>query len=308
MAQSVADHYKILGVKSNATKAEIKKSYRALAKKHHPDANNGSKKAENKFKSISVAYDILSDKKKRSDYDRERSYKKQNSRASSGGPSWQDPDWGKWSNDFRQRDPGGPQQGPSQSTTDEPYVPDPNAPASGFDLQFIIDLPLETVAMGGTVPYSYEKYVNCAECEGTGELEDGPCGHCEGKKQVVEQVTVDIKIPPGVADQYTLRNKHMGGEGKNGGPPGDLFLKINTLPKPGFKRVKDDIYSYVTISPDLAEHGGPLEVKTLNSTHSIQVEEGTLTGEELRIPGEGAAILWGKKRGDLIIKFIIEDD
>jgi DnaJ-class molecular chaperone len=92
MAKAVADHYKVLGVKSNASKAEIKKSYRTLAKKYHPDANNGSKKAENKFKTISVAYEILSDKNKRSNYDRERSYKKQNSRPS-GGSSWQDPDW-----------------------------------------------------------------------------------------------------------------------------------------------------------------------------------------------------------------------
>jgi molecular chaperone DnaJ len=163
--------------------------------------------------------------------------------------------------------------------------------------------------MGGTVPYSYEKYVNCAECEGTGLLEeDEPCAHCGGKKQVVEEVTVDIKVPPGVADQYTIRNKHMGGEGKNGGPPGDLFLKVNTLPEPGFKRVKNDIYSLVSISLSLAEHGGSLDVKTLDSTTTIEVEEGTLTGEEQRIPGEGAAILWGKKRGDLIIKFIVEDD
>ena len=171
MAQSVADHYKVLGVKTNATKAEIKKSYRTLAKKYHPDANNGSKKAENKFKTIAVAYEILSDKTKRSNYDRERTYKKQNSRpsgGSSGGSSWQDPDWDKWSNDFSQRGPGGPQQEGPQGTNEEPYTPDPNAPSAGFDLQFIIDLPLATVAMGGTVPYSYEKYVNCAECEGTG--------------------------------------------------------------------------------------------------------------------------------------------
>ena len=138
--------------------------------------------------------------------------------------------------------------------------------------------------------------------------EDKPCRHCDGKKQVVEQVTVEIKIPPGVADQYTLRNEHMGGEGKNGGPPGDLYVKTNTLPEPGFKRVKTNIYSHVPITSALAEHGGPLEVKTLDSTLTIQVEEGTLTGEEHRISGEGAAILWGKKRGDLIIKFIIEDD
>jgi molecular chaperone DnaJ len=99
-----------------------------------------------------------------------------------------------------------------------------------------------------------------------------------------------------------------GGEGKNGGPPGQLFLKINTQPHPNFKRIKNDIICEVTISKQLADEGGTFNVKTLNGTQTIEVEEGTLIGEELRIRGEGAAINWGKKRGDLFIKFNIEED
>ena len=93
----------------------------------------------------------------------------------------------------------------------------------------------------------------------------------------------------------------------NDGPPGDLFLKICTKPHPVFKRKKNDIYMEVQIPPELAENGGPLDVETLDTVKTIEVEESTLTGEELRIPKNGAAILWGKKRGDLIIKFAIVD-
>jgi DnaJ-class molecular chaperone len=111
-----------------------------------------------------------------------------------------------------------------------------------------------------------------------------------------------------VANQYTLAIIKEGGEGKNGGPPGELFLKINTLPHPKFKRIRNDIISEVIISSKLADEGGTLIVETLNGSKTIQVEEGTLIGEELLIPGEGAAISWGKKRGALIIKFNIEED
>ena len=138
--------------------------------------------------------------------------------------------------------------------------------------------------------------------------EDDECPVCQGKQLKVRLVTLNVKIPPGVANQYTLAIIKEGGEGKNGGPPGELFLKINTLPHPKFKRIKNDIISEVIISRKLADEGGTLIAETLNGIKTIQVEEGTLIGEELLIPGEGAAISWGKKRGALIIKFNIEED
>jgi molecular chaperone DnaJ len=172
----------------------------------------------------------------------------------------------------------------------------------------MVDVPLPTVALGGTISYTYEKYVRCEECEGTGTCGSDECPECQGKQLVVRSVTLDVKIPPGVADQHTLAILKEGGAGRNGGPPGVLYLKICTQPHPKFKRVKNDIIQEVTISSKLAEEGGPLEIETLTATTTIQVEEATLIGEELRVPGEGAAISWGKKRGDLIIKFNIEDD
>ena len=304
MAQTTnRDYYKILGVTAKTPKKEIKQKYRELAKKFHPDSNKGSKKAEDKFKIISEAYEILSNAKKRKEYDRQRSYKKSTTRRPSGRPNWaQEPPGG-----FGRR-PSENEQAYQEPFAAEPEPIDPDMPTSGFDLQFIIDVPLPIVALGGTTPYTYEKYVKCQDCDGTGVQEDNECPHCQGKQLVVRSVTLDVKIPPGVADQYTLAIINEGGEGRNGGPPGELFLKINTQPHPKFKRIKNNIISEVIIPRKLADQGGFFKVETLNGKQTIEIEEGTLIGEEIRIRGEGAAINWGKKRGDLIIKFNIQED
>ena len=302
------DYYKILGVARDAKLREIKKKYRELAKKYHPDANNGSKKAEIQFKVLSEAYSTLGNAKKRREYDRKHP---------SRGPSrkrttedWSPPPGGRWGYGFGNYEARGRTQYDGsfdRTATEEPPPPDPDAPTRGFDLQFMIDVPFTTVALGGAVPYIYEKYVECGACVGTGESSGETCKTCEGKRRVVKEVFLDVKIPPGVADKYILRIQDEGGAGMNGGPPGDLFLKICTEPHPNFKRKKSDIYAETLISSELAEKGGTLNVETLDAVKTIEVEEGTLTGEELRLPGEGAAILWGKKRGDFIVKFAIAD-
>ncbi len=297
------DYYKILGVKKKSTLKDIKKSYRELARKFHPDTNQGSKKAEEKFKIISEAYETLRNKKKRKEYDQRSSYARRGPRT-----QWNDPG-GNYGYGYGEQQRTRQQyQEPFTQTAEEQAPLDPDMPRAGFDLQFMIDVPFVTVALGGVVPYSYEKYVNCGDCEGTGEKDDTTCETCQGKRWVVSPVTLDVKIPPGVADQYTLCIQKEGGEGLNEAPPGDLFLKVQTQPHPPFKRVKENILVEAPIPASLAENGGPLKVQTLNSTKTIEVEEGTISGEEYRIPGEGAAIMWGKKRGDLIIKFIIEDE
>ena len=299
------DYYKILGITAKTPKKDIKKKYRELAKKYHPDTNQGSKEAEDKFKIVSEAYEVLSNALKRKEYDRQRSYRTQSRpQPSRSRPAWdREPPGG-----FGRRPPPGNEQSYQEPFAAEPEPVDPNMPTSGFDLQFIIDVSLPIVALGGVIPYSYEKYVKCKDCDGSGMQGDDECSACQGKQIVVRPVTLNVKIPPGVANNYTLAIIKEGGEGKNGGPAGELFLKINTLPHPKFKRVKNDIISEVIISRQLADEGGALKVETLNGSKTIQVEEGTLIGEELLIHGEGAAISWGKKRGALIIKFNIEEN
>ena len=300
------DYYKILGVAKNAKPSEIKKSYRERAKIFHPDANKGSKKSENQFKVLSEAYGVLSNTKKRKEYDRERSQNTSSRRnPSKGWGSSGSERWGFGNQESQGRDR---RDGPfNQTAAEDPQPHDPNAPTRGFDLQFMVDVDFVTVALGGTIPYDYEKYVRCKNCEGTGEIGEKTCEECGGKRLIVREAYLDVKIPPGVADQYVLRLQNEGGEGINGGPPGDLFLKVCTKPHPIFKRKKNDIYMEVQIPPELAENGGSLDIETLDAVKTIEIEESTLTGEELRIPKNGAAILWGKKRGDLIIKFAILD-
>ncbi|MEE9258664.1 MAG: DnaJ C-terminal domain-containing protein [Nitrospinaceae bacterium] len=298
------DYYKLLEISKDASQADIKKSYRRLARKYHPDRNKGSKKSEAQFKIVSEAYEVLGNKKKRKAYDQRPAHRTRQTRT-----NWDQPggrygyDYGTHQQEREYREPF------SRTATEEPPPPDPDAPRGGFDLQFMVDVPFETVALGGTIPYSYKKYVNCPSCKGTGDNGDGTCADCDGKRWVVDSVTLNVAIPPGVADQYTLRIQHEGGEGMNGGPPGDLFLKVCTQPHPRFKRKKNDIFAEVPISAALAEKGGPLKVEILNSVKkTIQVEEATLTGEEYRIVGEGAAIMWGKKRGDFVVKFLVEEE
>ena len=170
---SQRDYYKILGVAKDARPSDIKKSYRERAKIFHPDANSGSKKSENQFKVLSEAYSILSDAKKRKEYDRKRSQKGGSRRRSSRG--WNSPGADRWGYGFGDYESQGQarQEGPfRQTAAEDPQPHDPNAPTRGFDLQFMADVEFVTVALGGTVPYSYEKYVRCENCDGSGTYDE----------------------------------------------------------------------------------------------------------------------------------------
>ncbi|MGP0565071.1 MULTISPECIES: DnaJ C-terminal domain-containing protein [unclassified Nitrospina] len=301
------DYYKILGVTKAAKMKEIKKAYRDLAKKHHPDINQGSSKSEETFKLISEAYTTLSDSKKRKQYDQMRSQgtgaPRGSGRSYQGGNPWQG------AYDYaRQYTRQGPREdfrdaGPRPDFDEEPQF-DPDMPTQGFDLQFMLDVPFITAALGGTLPFHYEKYVTCPECNGSGlNTDQDACPVCEGIQRIVEPVSVNVGVPGGIADQYTLRLQGEGACGRNGGPPGDLLLKVCIQPHPRFRRVQSDVYADITIPAELAENGGPLEVETLDGKETIMVEDGTLTGEEYRIPGVGSRERTSKKRGDFIVKF-----
>lgn len=302
------NYYKILGVNQSATAEAIKKRYRKLAKEHHPDTNAGSKKSEDKFKRVSEAYEVLGNEKKRQAYDRQFSQNQGSSGASRRRRRRAKSDKSRYGygydesgarSEYREPFPGEGFQG-------EVSI-DPDFPTRGMDLQFLLNVPLVTAALGGKVSLPYEKYVNCSQCGGTRKVAGPECSECRGKRQVVKEVSIDVNIPPGIVDQYTLRIENKGADGRNGGPPGDLLVKVCIQDHPNFNRIKTDIYSEVIISSELAEKGGDLEVVTLDSIKTIPIEEGTLTGEDYRLPGEGAAAPWGKKRGDFIIKFAVAD-
>lgn len=304
------DYYKILGAQLKDNAQTIKKKFRALAREHHPDANAGSVKSEEKFKLISEAYEILSDNSKRKEYDRMRSSggggsasRRQSHRRGPGKPGDDPFDFGRKYQRKEQQDTG-PEPGPG---FDQEPVINPDLPTRGFDLQFMVNIPFHTACLGGQISYNYDKHVACTNCKQTGKTENyETCPVCEGNTRVVENVTVDVEIPRGVRDQYTLRTRNLGGAGRNGGPPGDLLIKVCIIPDKRFKRVNNDVWLEWTIPGHLAETGGPLVIRTLDKNQKIEIEENTLTGEEYRIRGAGAYEPWGKKRGDLIIKFRVE--
>ncbi len=300
--------YKILGLGKNVTAETIKKKFRKLAKEHHPDANAGSKKSEDKFKVISEAYEVLGDPKKRQAYDRLFSHDEGSSEPFKGRRRRARNDKSRYGYGSGESGPRAEYREPfpGKGFQDKPSI-DPNFPTRGFDLQFLINVPLVTGALGGKIPFSYEKHVNCPQCGGFKKGVGQKCSACNGKRQIVKEVSIDVNIPPGIVDQYTLRMENRGGEGRNGGPPGDLLLKVCIQPHPKFNRIKSDIYAEVLISSELAEKGGDLKIDTLDSVMTIPIEEGTLTGEDYRIPGKGASVPWGKKRGDFIIRFAVAD-
>jgi DnaJ-class molecular chaperone len=301
------DYYKILGVTQKASSKDIKKRYRELAKEHHPDTNQGSKKSEETFKIISEAYSTLINPKKKKQYDRMRANGFGSPRTRSRNHR---PDWGDEYDFGQQYARKGPREEPRDpfgraGYQEEPEI-DPDFPTRGFDLQFLVDVPFVLAALGGPLPFHYQKQVTCPDCRGSGKnSEEDECLTCKGTQRIIRDDKLDVDIPSGIVDQYTLRIPDKGGAGRNGGPPGDLLLKICIQPHKRFKKIKSDIYAETPIPPELAETGGTLEVETLDSRQVIEVEEGTLTGEEHRIPGAGSTEPWGKKRGDFVIKFHI---
>ena len=208
------NYYKILGVSRNATAETIKKKFRKLAKQHHPDTNAGSKKSEDKFKLVSEAYEILGNETKRRAYDRFSPQDQSSARPSRGRRRRARNDKSRYGYGSGESAPRSEYREPfSQEGFQEEVSIDPNFPTRGFDLQFLVNVPLVTAALGGKVPLSYEKHVNCPHCGGIRKVVGQDCSACKGRRQIVKEVSIDVKIPPGIVDQYTLRMENKGGEG-----------------------------------------------------------------------------------------------
>ncbi|MCH8209556.1 MAG: J domain-containing protein, partial [Nitrospinae bacterium] len=201
------NYYTILGVARNATAETIKKQFRKLAREHHPDTNAGNKKSEDKFKIIAEAYEILGDEKKRQAYDRQTPQgQPRRQRTSSRRRRSQRDEKARYGYGFSESGKQSEYREPfTESEFQEEASIDPDFPTRGIDLQYMIDVPLVTAALGGKLPLAYEKFVNCGDCRGSGTENGLDCPACQGKGQTVGQLSLDIDIPPGIVDQYTLQ-------------------------------------------------------------------------------------------------------
>ncbi|MEW6582845.1 MAG: molecular chaperone DnaJ [Actinomycetota bacterium] len=322
-----ADLYAALGVPRTASQDEIKKAYRALARKYHPDANPDDPKAEERFKEISHAYDVLSDPEKRREYDRGPAFFGGNGPRTGGGPGMGG--FGDFADIFTSIFRGGGRGGRTAQ------------PLRGQDIEVTVNISFEQAMTGVQLPVTVEKRSACATCRGSGAKPgtaprlcpecngrgvrgrdlgafalSEPCPRCNGNGTVVEQPCetcggagtvlgeerLRVRIPPGVKDGTKIRLRGKGEAGVRGGPPGDLLVVSRVAPSVLYTRQGDDLVLEVPVTFAEAALGAKVEIPTIDGTISLTVPAGSESGKALRVRGKGAPRLSGGGRGDLIAR------
>ena len=334
------DYYEVLGVDKNADDAAIKKAYRTLAKKNHPDVNPGDKEAEERFKEINEAYQVLSNPQKRAQYDQFGHDGPQGF----GGGGYSDfsggfggGGFGGFEDIFSSFFGGG--MGGSQR----------NGPVPGDDLRYDLTITLEEAAFGcekeinlvrdeecpechgsGAKPGSkvdtcsvcngtgQERVVQntpfgriqnvrtCSKCRGSGKIITEPCQKCHGRGKVRVSKRKTVKVPAGIADGQVLTIRGQGGLGERGGPAGDLMIVISVKKHKLFRREGDNLYIELPLTFTQAALGAELDVPTLRKPVKYPFPEGTQPGQVFCIRGEGTNHLRGNGRGDLYVTAMVE--
>jgi len=327
---SKRDYYEVLGVEKNADEKDIKKAYRRVAMKFHPDRNPDDASAEDKFKEASEAYEILSDREKRAAYDQFGHAGVESQMGGGAGFS------GNFSDIFGDvfgdifgggggRSRGGPQR--------------------GADLRYTLDISLEHAVKGTQVKIRVPTLVGCEECDGSGaragsapstcgtcggagqvRMQQGffqvqqtcpkcrgkgrvisdPCGSCRGHGRVEETKTLSVKVPPGVDTGDRIRLSGEGEAGPDGGPPGDLFVQMSVQDHAIFERDGKHLFCEVPITFADAALGGELEVPTLDGRVKLKIPAETQSGKLFRLRGKGVKPVRGGSVGDLLCRVEIE--
>ena len=340
MAESKRDYYEVLGVPTNADDAALKKAYRVLAKKYHPDSNPGDKEAEKKFKEASEAYSVLSDPQKRQQYDQFGHAAFEGGAGGAGGFGGFDfSDMGDIFGDIFGDMFGG---GRSRARS--------NGPMRGANVRKGIRITFEESMAGcekeielnmkescpscggsgakaGTTPetcskcngkgkimYTQQSFFGqiqnvqtCPDCGGTGKIIREKCPDCYGTGYVTKKKKIKVTIPAGIANGQSLLNRGYGEPGVNGGERGDLLLEVTVSPHPVFKRQDSSIFSTVPISFAKAALGGPIRIKTIDGEVEYEVKAGTQTDTKVRLRGKGVPSLRNKNiRGDHFVTLVVQ--
>ncbi|CAN5563715.1 molecular chaperone DnaJ [soil metagenome] len=332
------DYYDTLGVPKNASDEDIKKAYRKLAMKHHPDRNQGdSKGSEEKFKEAKEAYEMLSDAQKRAAYD-QYGHAGVDPNMRGGGPGAEG--FGGFAEAFGDIFGdvfGGQQRGGQGGGGRQVY--------RGGDLSYAMEVTLEEAASGKEAQIRIPSWDDCAichgsgakpgtkvatcttchghgvvqmrqgffsvqqtcpQCKGTGKLIPSPCVVCHGVGKTKTNKTLEVKIPAGIDDGMRIRSTGNGEPGTNGGPPGDLYIEIRLKKHDIFERDGDDLHCAMPISFTTAALGGEIEVPTLAGKAAIDIPEGTQTGKQFRLRGKGIKGVRSSYPGDLYCHISVE--
>jgi len=335
MHMAKRDFYEILGVVKNASDEDIKKAYRKLAMKHHPDRNQGdnAKEAEAKFKELKEAYEMLSDPQKRAAYDQHGHAGVDPNMRGGGAEGFGG--FGESFGDIFGDIFGGGRGGAGRG----------RQVFRGNDLSYAMEVTLEEAAHGkdaqiripsweacdtctgtGAKPGTSAKTCStcqgqgqvqmrqgffsvqqtCPQCRGTGKIIPEPCGTCHGQGKLKKQKTLEVKIPAGIDDAMRIRSTGNGEPGTNGGPPGDLYIEIRLKKHDIFERDGDDLHCSVPIGFAKAAMGGEIDVPTLSGKAAIDIPEGTQTGKQFRLRGKGIKGVRGSYPGDLYCHITVE--
>lgn len=319
MGVQYKDYYQSLGVARGASDAEIKKAFRKLAREYHPDVAKDKKKAEEKFKEINEAYEVLSDPAKRKRYDElgadwksgsefrpppgwGQAGRARSSRAGRGAEDFEFQFGGTGFSDFFEQMFGRAGRGGFQQRggfTEEDFA------ERGRDIEGDIMVTLEEATRGSIRSVSIQHNAVCQQCSGSGQSRGRPCNVCGGTGQVQKVETYQVKIPAGVGEGQKLRLAGRGEAGSSGGGAGDLFLRVRLARHPDFEVDGHNLICEVELAPWEAVLGASVDVPTLSGKVSIRIPPGTQTGQKLRVRGRGLMERSGS-HGDLIVVAQIE--
>ena len=336
------DYYEVLGIQKGASEDEIKKAYKKLARKYHPDMNPGDKEAEEKFKEVNEANEVLSDPEKKARYDQFGfAGVDPNYGAGAGGGAYGGGfDFGDLSDIFgsffgggfgggQRRNPNAPQRGESirasvsisfteaafgceKSVTIERSEQCPtckgNGCAPGTTPEICPDCHGSgTVQTRRQTPMGvFTSNGPCRKCGGTGRLIHQPCPDCRGSGAVRKRKTIKVNIPAGIDHGQTISLRGQGNAGKNGGPAGDLLITVMVQPHEIFRRDGVDVFCEAPITFTQAVLGAELEIPTIDGKVKYSIPEGTQTGTVFRLKGKGIPVLNGRGRGDQYVTVVIE--
>ncbi len=342
---SKRDYYEVLGIQKGASDAEIKKAYRKMARKYHPDANPGDKTAEEKFKEVNEANEVLSDPQKRAAYDQYGHAAFEQGGMGGGG----------FSGGFGGMDMGdifsdifgggfGDIFGGGRSRSSR------SGPQRGSDMQMAMTITFEESMFGCQKPINIPVYEKCTECNGSGAkkgtspvtcthcngtgqekiTQQSPfgmisttrvCSHCRGEGKIIKEKcpkcggngntkvnkTVTIDIPKGIASGQSIRKKGLGGAGVKGGPNGDLYIQINVTPSKTYARQGNDLYMEYPISITQATFGAVVKIPTIDGEYEYTIKPGTQPNDSAVIRGKGVYNVRNEKyRGNLNVTFKVQ--